>query len=179
MNLDVEYILFGAVFLLWLDIIIVLRVLANKTQIAMDEDKRKTSFATIADFFKNETSSGSGKRKKTNKLFDLYLMLAQSIALPEEERNALHPIGGIDRVRKVLLGMIKSRFSARRKQAALGLAILKDDEARQSLEKALCVEKDYPTKLVFANALADIKDPRSIPFWPKVFWEHIAGTGQG
>ncbi len=164
MNLDVEYILFGAVFLLWLDIIIVLRVLANKTQIAMDEDKRKTSFATIADFFKNETSSGSGKRKKTNKLFDLYLMLAQSIALPEEERNALHPIGGIDRVRKVLLGMIKSRFSARRKQAALGLAILKDDEARQSLEKALCVEKDYPTKLVFANALADIKDPRSIPF---------------
>jgi cellulose synthase/poly-beta-1,6-N-acetylglucosamine synthase-like glycosyltransferase/HEAT repeat protein len=163
MKLGVEYILFGAAFLLWLDIIIVLRVLANKTQIAMDEDRTKQNFANIADFFKNETASRSNKRKKTKKLFGLYLMLAQSMDLPEEERKALQAIEGISRERAALLGKIKSRSSYRRKEAAQGLAILKDDEARQSLETALSAEKDYPTKLVIANALADIKDPRSIP----------------
>ncbi len=61
MKLDVEYILLAAAFLVWLDIIIVLRVLANKTSLALDEEGRQKGYADLASVFKVEKSK---KRKR-------------------------------------------------------------------------------------------------------------------
>ncbi len=160
MKLDVEYILLFAAFLVWLDIIIVLRVLANKTSLALDEEGRQTGYANLASIFKAEKSK---KRKIARRFFDLYLKLAQSIELPKEEREKLLQNEEIQRERTKLLRKIKSPFIYRRKHAALGLGILADEEARTSLEQALAVEKDAPTKLFIANALADVGDSRSLP----------------
>ncbi len=161
MKLDVEYILLAAAFLVWLDIIIVLRVLANKTSLALDEEGRRKGYADLASVFKVEKSK---KRKIARRFFDLYLKLAQSIELPGEEREKLLQNEEIQRERAKLLRRIKSPISYRRKNAALGLGILADEEARTSLEQALAEEKDAPTKLVIANALADIGDFRSLSF---------------
>jgi hypothetical protein len=91
MKLDVEYILLAAAFLVWLDIIIVLRVLANKTSLALDEEGRQKGYADLASVFKVEKSK---KRKIARRFFDLYLKLAQSIELPGEEREKLRPERG-------------------------------------------------------------------------------------
>jgi cellulose synthase/poly-beta-1,6-N-acetylglucosamine synthase-like glycosyltransferase/HEAT repeat protein len=161
MKLDVEYILLFAAFLVWLDIVIILRVLANKTRLSLEEEGRQKGYANLAKAFKAEKSK---KRKTVRKFFDLYLKLTESIELPEEERKKLLQNEEILRERARLLQRIKSPIPYRRKVAALGLGILGEDEARESLEQALVKENDAPTKLVIANALADIGDSRSLSF---------------
>ncbi len=161
MKLDVEYILLAAAFFVWLDIIIVLRVLANKTSLSLDEEGKQKGYANLASVFKVEKSK---KRKIAKSFFEIYIKLAQSIELPKEEREKLLKNEEIQRERTRLLRWIKSTISYKRKNAALGLGILGDEEARKSLEQALIQEKDGPTKLVIANALADIGDSRSLPF---------------
>ncbi len=160
MKLDVEYILLAAAFLVWLDIIIVLRVLANKTGLALDEEGRQKGYANLASVFEVKKSQ---KKRIARRFFDLYLKLSQSVNLPSEERQKLLQNREIQRERRKLLHWMQSPVPYRRKNAALGLGILADDEARQSLEKALVKEKDSPAKLVIANALADIGDSRSLP----------------
>jgi hypothetical protein len=48
--------------------------------------------------------------------------------------------------------------------------------ARKAIEKALLKKKHFPTKLYLANALSDIKDPRSLYVLIKASMDLIIGT---
>jgi len=159
MTLGTEYVLLVVIFLVWLDIFIVLRTLLNKSQLALSDERRSRELAELAHLF--DIHSGWDK-KKVRRLFNNYLHLKQSIDLPEEERQRILKLARVDIIGPRLIQKVRSRSRYSRMEAALGLALVADDNAREALENALRSEKDYPVKLFIANALADIKDPRSL-----------------
>ncbi|HWP69082.1 MAG TPA: HEAT repeat domain-containing protein, partial [Rectinemataceae bacterium] len=159
MNLGTEYILLGAFFLLWLDFFIVVRTLSNKSELALADERRSKELAELAHLFEIDSS---WDKKKVRRLFGNYLRLKQSIDLPEEERLRILSLAKAEKIEPKLAKRIRSRSRYARMEAALGLALIADDRARTTLESALGAEKDFPVKLFIANALADIKDPRSL-----------------
>lgn len=159
MNLQIEQILVAAAFLLWLDIFIVIRTLYNKTHLQLNANRRAQELAELAHLFEANTD---WDKKKVRRLFTNYLQLKQSIDLPEKERMRILNLAGADRIEPQLNRQIRSPSRYKRMEAALKLALISNDSARLTLQKALLREKDYPVRLFFANALADIKDPRCI-----------------
>lgn len=159
MNLQIEQILAAAAFLLWLDIFIVIRTLYNKTHLQLNANRRAQELAELAHLFEANTD---WDKKKVRRLFNNYLFLKQSIDLPEKERIQILKLAQADKIEPQLNRQIRSANRYKRMEAALKLALIANDSARLTLQKALLREKDYPVKLFFANALADIKDPRCI-----------------
>ena len=159
MNLEIEYILLAVIFLLWLDIFIVLRTLSNKSELALSDERRQKELAELAHLFEIDSS---WDKKKVKRLFDNYLRLKQSIDLPENERLRILALAKADKIEPGLVKKIQYQNRYRRMEAALGLALIASDRTRITLERALLVEKDFPVKLFIANALAEIKDPRSL-----------------
>ncbi len=159
MNLEIESILLAVIFLLWLDILIVLRTLSNKSELALSEERRQRELAELAHLFEIDAS---WDKKKVRRLFDNYLRLKQSINLPEHERHKLLNLAKAERIEPGLERRMRYRSRYQRMEAALGLALIGGEKARAALEQALATEKDFPVKLFIANALADIRDPRSL-----------------
>jgi len=169
MNLETEYILLAVIFLLWLDIFIVLRTLSNKSELAISDERRQRELAELAHLFEIDSS---WDKKKVKRLFNNYLRLKQSINLPENERLRILNLAKADRIEPGLEKKIRYRNRYKRMEAALGLALIASDRSRITLERALLSEKDFPVKLFIANALADIKDPRSL----SVLMESLLGA---
>lgn len=159
MNLQIEQILVFAGFLLWLDIFIVIRTLYNKTRLQLNANRRAEELTELAHLFEANTN---WDKKKVRRLFTNYLFLKQSINLPEKERLQILTLARADKIEPHLNRQIRSANRYKRMEAALKLALIANESARLTLQKALLREKDYPVKLYFANALADIKDPRCI-----------------
>ena len=159
MNLEIEYILLAVIFLLWLDIFIVLRTLSNKSELALSDERRQKELAELAHLFEIDAS---WDKKKVKRLFNNYLHLKQSINLPENERIRILSLAKADKIEPGLVKKIHYRNRYLRMEAALGLALIASDRSRITLERALLLEKDFPVKLFIANALAEIKDPRSL-----------------
>jgi len=159
MNLEIESILLAVIFLLWLDILIVLRTLSNKSELALSEERRQRELAELAHLFEIDAS---WDKKKVRRLFDNYLRLKQSINLPEHERHKLLNLAKAERIEPGLERRMRYRSRYQRMEAALGLALIGGEKSRAALEQALAVEEDFPVKLFIANGLADIRDPRSI-----------------
>ncbi|MCX7026490.1 MAG: glycosyltransferase [Spirochaetes bacterium] len=160
MTLEAEYILVAVLALLWLDILVILRTLANKTSLVLSEERRTRELAELAHLFEIDSNFD---KKKVRRLFDNYLHLKQSIVLPENERRRILLLAGAERIEPVLARRIKYWNRYGRMEATLGLSLIGSDSARNTLEKALDVEKDYPAKLFIANALSEIGDIRSLP----------------
>lgn len=159
MNFTVETILLAIAFLLWLDMFIVLRILANKLRLTAAEERKRRELVELAHFFEPEATLS---KKMVKRLFDNYRTLKQSIVLPSGERRKLLDVAKAERLAPALAKKIKDRNRHQRMEAAAGLALLGSDSARETLERALFDEKDFPTKLLIANALAEINDPRSL-----------------
>lgn len=159
MNLENEFILLAVVFLIWLDLFIVLKTLANKTELALAEERRQSEFGDLAHLFEVKAISG---KKKIRRLFENYLLLKQSIDLPDKERAKILNLAGAERIESGLEKRIRYKNNYARMEAALRLALVGDERARAALERALLSEKNFPVKLFIANALADIGDPRSL-----------------
>src|SRR3989339_1031551 len=153
MNLEIESILLAVIFLLWLDILIVLRTLSNKSELALSEERRQRELAELAHLFEIDAS---WDKKKVRRLFDNYLRLKQSINLPEHERHKLLNLAKAERIEPGLERRMRYRSRYQRMEAALGLALIGGEKSRAALERALATEKDFPVKLFIANALADI-----------------------
>lgn len=160
MNLEIEYILVMCLILLWFDIVIVLRTLSNKSMIGLAEERAKKEQAELVHLFE---VSKEWDDKKLKRLFDNYLKLKQSIDLPEDERRRILEMAMAERKKLVLKRHLGYKNKYKRMEAALGLALVADDFSREALEQAIRIEKDFPVRLYIANALADIKDQRSLP----------------
>lgn len=63
--------------------------------------------------------------------------------------------------------MLNARWRVRRKEAAIYLGLLRTENSRQALEKALTEEKEYAVKIYISNALTDILSPESLPIMLK------------
>jgi peptidoglycan-N-acetylglucosamine deacetylase len=159
MNLEVEYILLAVIFLLWLDMVIVMRTLSNKSNLALSVERRSKELSELAYLFEIDSS---WDKKKVRRLFGNYLLLKQSIDLPEDERQRILSLAKVEIIEPKLMRRIRGGSRYGRMEAAMGLALIADGKARTTLERALTAEKDFPVKLFIANALADIKDPRSL-----------------
>lgn len=159
MNFDIEYVLFAVVFLVWLDIIVVLRSIFRRTKMEAENERRGMELAELVPFF---DMRGVWNHRKLGRLFDNYLFLKQSITLPANERDRLLLLAGAAGKEDRLSRALSSPDRFRRMKAAQGLALIASDSARCSLETALMKERNYPVKLVIANAIADIKDRRSV-----------------
>ncbi|HWR10758.1 MAG TPA: glycosyltransferase [Rectinemataceae bacterium] len=159
MNLEIEFILLGVILLVWLDLIIILRTLFNKSKLALSDERRQREIAGLTHLFETDTK---WDKKKVGRLFDNYLRLKQSILLPEHEHLRILNLAKSERLEAVLKRRIRYRSRYERMEASLGLALIRNEDARRTLEQALVDEKDFPVKLFIANALAEIKDPRSL-----------------
>jgi len=159
MNLGSEVLVLAVLLFLWLDIVIVLRTLANKTLLELRQELRKEEFAEMAKLFELESMKD---KKKLRRLFNNFIALKQSIDLPENERARILQLAHAGRMEPILRRRIRYRDRLERMEAALGLGLIGSDGARKALEAALVAEKDIPTRLFIANSLADIGDPRSL-----------------
>jgi cellulose synthase/poly-beta-1,6-N-acetylglucosamine synthase-like glycosyltransferase len=160
MILETEYILVAVLALVWLDILVVLRTLSNKTFLALSAERRSKELAELAHLFEIDSS---WDKKKVKRLFNNYLRLKQSIVLPESEHEKIMALARGDKIERALTKRVTYRDRTVRMESTLGLALIGGESARVTLEKALSVEKDYPTKLFIANALTDIGDTQSLP----------------
>ena len=84
MNLESELILVAVLLLFWADVVIVLQTLANKARLGLSEEQRNRDLVEFTHMF--ETDASLNKRR-LQRLFDNYLLLKQSIDLPEEEHQ--------------------------------------------------------------------------------------------
>ncbi len=159
MTFGSEFLVLAVLLFFWLDIIIVLRSLANKTKLGLYQELRKEEMAEMAKLFELNAIED---KKKVRRLFRNYLTLKQSIDLPEMERVRVLQLARAERLEPVLRRRIRSRSRHQRMEAALDLGLIGSDGARKTLEAALLVERDVPTRLYMANSLADIGDPRSL-----------------
>ena len=159
MNLEIETILLAVMCLLWLDIIIVLQTLSNKSELMLKDERRQKELAELAQLFDIDSS---WDKKKVKRLFDNYLRLKQSINLPKTESARILSLAKAEKIEPVLEKRIHYKDRYRRMEAALGLALIGSESSRLALEHALVTEKDFPVKLFIANGLAEINDPRSL-----------------
>jgi cellulose synthase/poly-beta-1,6-N-acetylglucosamine synthase-like glycosyltransferase/HEAT repeat protein len=159
-NLEIELILVLVLALLWVDLVIILRTLSNKSELALSAERRRKELVELSRLFDVNTD---WDKKKVKRLFSNYLTLKQSIDLPEPERQRILKSAKSERKEPGLARRIKFKNRYIRMDASLDLALIASDTARQTLEAALLREKDFPVKLFIANALADIMDPRSLP----------------
>lgn len=159
MSLESELILVSVILLFWVDIIIVLQTLANKAKLGITEEQRSRDLAEFTHLFETDASLD---KKRLQRLFDNYLLLKQSIDLPEEEHQKVLKAAKGSKLEVTLCRKMRFQNRYDRMEAALGLALIASDRARVTLEHALVAEKDFPVKLFIANALSEIGDKRSI-----------------
>lgn len=159
MNLEIEFILLAVIFFLWFDIFIILTTLINKSRLALSDERRQREIAQLNHLFETGTK---WDKKRVSRLFDNYLRLKQSIQLPEKEHLRILSLARSEKLESILKRRIRYQSRYERMEASLGLSLIRSDDARATLEKALLVEKEFPVKLFIANALAEIGDPRSL-----------------
>ena len=92
-----------------------------------------------------------------------YLWTKDSLELDKHKQEGIEKVVDIKRAEKKYLKKIKSVFKTKRIEAAVYLGLLRTDNSRRALERAIIREKDDVVKLYLANALADIGHPESIP----------------
>ncbi|MGB4572720.1 MAG: glycosyltransferase [Rectinemataceae bacterium] len=160
MNLEVELILVLVVLMLWYDSVVVFRTLSNKAQRILSAQRRSKELAELARLFEAGTD---WKKERVRRLFRNYFELKQSIDLPVEEKKEILELAEAPKIEAKLTRKIRSLSRVKRLEAAQGLGLIASNSARKILETALLTEKDWPVKLYIANALADIKDSRSVP----------------
>ncbi len=93
----------------------------------------------------------------------VYLLhLTQNIRISPAQRQRIFNTTALQSFERTQIHRIASRNRFVRMNAARYLSSIGTDDARKAIEKALLKEKHFPTKLYLANALSDIKDPRSL-----------------
>jgi cellulose synthase/poly-beta-1,6-N-acetylglucosamine synthase-like glycosyltransferase len=97
------------------------------------------------------------------KLIESFKSLKENIILGHQASSNVQSAVNLTQLERHYLRKLRSRKNQRRIDGAVHLALIASDSAREALEEALSLERDFPVKLYIANALADIKDPRSLP----------------
>ena len=158
MSTDLVILLIFAALLIYLDIIIIFRLLIRKLKY---EGSKEASRG-----YKNIILSAA--TRKDIKIKDKipvsdYLEMKQAIQLDKFKVDNIEKHTDISKVEKRYLKQMKSVFKTKRLEAIVYLGLIGTDKARSSLEKSISKEKNFTAKLYIANALSDIKNKESIP----------------
>ena len=157
MEMSLETILIIVILLLYVDIMLICRIVINKAKREQQNESVKQNDEKLLNLL-----NGGRTYCKGSKLFFNYAALKQTIKLEETFGEDFKSFILNENIVRKYIKRLKSFFKVRRIEAAVYLGIIASEDAREALENAMLKEKDFPVKLYMANALADIHNPRSI-----------------
>ncbi|MDF2612384.1 MAG: glycosyl transferase [Clostridia bacterium] len=158
MNLSIPIVLSLVLLLVYLDILVITRLIIKriKNQQAGEHTEKEDSIIL-------ETISKEQIHSKFKVSFLNYFKIKQSIQLDSHQQEKIERVVNLEKAQRKYFKGLKSIFRVTRSEAAIHLGVLGTELARTALERAILKEKDYPVKLYIANALTDIHHRDSIP----------------
>lgn len=158
MNLTFEIYLLIALLLLYIDVLIIFKIIVNRLKNA---DKKER-------FLKNErnfiaTFSQTTQGKQIGEFSENYKQLKESMLINHIENERVENPAYVKKNERKNINRLASISKLKRMEGAVNLGYIASDQAQVALEKALKREKNTPVKIYIANALADIGKPQSIP----------------
>ena len=157
MNLSVELYFVVALLLIYVNGLIVIKLMMNRLKTS---DHKERSLTIKQEFLTDY--SETAKFSQTKKYGETYKQLRESIRLDHFVQGGDDPLDQSkleDRNRRRL----NSPFKLKRMEGAVELSFIGSPTAKAALETAINKESDTTVKLYMANALADINHPGSIP----------------
>lgn len=158
MSLSFEIYVLIALFLVYADLLIMIKIILNRMKAT---NKREDFLTEKRDFIR--IFSKKSQVKKLEEFPETYQRLRESILLNYTQKDKIEASLFIGKAERKSILELKSHFKLKRMEGAVRLACIASDQSRIALEKAIKKEKDIPTKLYMANALADIGNKKSIP----------------
>ena len=158
MSISVQVLLLVAAILLYMDGLMVCRLIINKfknEQFQEADQKQKASLIKLI--------SGLVKEHKARVPIADYFEMKQATKFDKDRQDSIERLVNINNYEKKYVKQLKSLFRVKRMEAAVQLGLMGSPNSRLALEKAILQEKDYPVRLYMANALADIAEQKSIP----------------
>jgi len=158
MSLSFEGYLVAALFLVYIDLLIIIILFINRLKgLGRREQFMKEKHGLI-----KILSLDSG-HKSTGSLLNSYTKMKESILLDQENVENIEGSLDLNKVENKNIRRLKSWSKLRRMESTVNLGFIATDRAREALEKAILKETSFPVKLYMANALSDIKNKKSIP----------------
>ncbi|MGB5823887.1 MAG: glycosyltransferase [Proteocatella sp.] len=158
MSLSLEtVILIGIIFVL-IDIVIVIKLFANRLQKLIKDEKTDSNNDLFAESFVNEDSDS-----EIEKSFDELVNLNESLKMNDSLKSKVVNSMKFKKIEKKYIKNLSSIFWINRVEASVKLGLHNTENSRLALERALSKEKLFHVKLYIANSLGDMKDTRSIP----------------
>ncbi|MCX8013822.1 MAG: glycosyltransferase family 2 protein, partial [Rectinema sp.] len=157
MTISPELLLALVIIFLWLNLYTILATLLHKCRVKIEKENLKQQLRELPQLFMAEES-----QSRLRVIYERIQYLAQNIIVPLMQRQKIFNAGSIEEFERTYTRRLRSKNRLERMDAARKLSGLGTDRSRKALESALLKERDFPTKLYLANALADIHDERSI-----------------
>ena len=171
MTLTVLFCLIIVAFFIYLDIILICRIIINKLHSddnLLSSRKKESFIDALLGLTHDErealrkSGTASHARKKTVDASS-YFDLKQSIQLDNLKKVNIESHLEITKLERRQIRKLRSIFETSRVEAAVYLGLIGTERARAELENSILKEKSFPVKLYMANALSDIANPESIP----------------
>lgn len=159
MTIPSEYLLGAVILFLWLTIYVVVSTLLNKARVTINLENLKSDLRELPQIFA-PTYEQNPRKMRTLLVHILYL--TQNIKMSLVQKQRIFNVTAVQYFERTQIHRVASRNRFVRMSAARYLSSINTDNARKAIEKALLKEKHFPIKLYLANALSDIKDPRSL-----------------
>lgn len=158
MSIRFETYILIALFLLYVDILIILKVTVNSLKVT----NRRERFLKDNQKFINGLSEKS-EFKKVKRFSKTYNQMRESVFLDDVATQEVEGLLNNNKSESKNIKKLASCFQVKRMEGATGLGLISSDKARIALERAIKKEKDTSVKLYMANALSDIGNCNSIP----------------
>jgi cellulose synthase/poly-beta-1,6-N-acetylglucosamine synthase-like glycosyltransferase len=158
MNFSFEIYLLFSFFLIYIDILLILKVFSDRISYLDKKDKLDKQRYAIVEAFYNRT-----KGMLTKDFSNGYKRLKDIILFENNNTVNLEKKVNIKNIEHPNIRRLKSIFTIDRMEGAVYLGLIGTENARIKLEKSLKKERNFNVKLYIANALSDIGNKASIP----------------
>jgi len=158
MSLSFELYILLALIILYVDILIVFKLIINRLKATNKRERLLKNKNKFIDIF-----SKKSEYNQTDEFYETYKKVRESILLEYSKLEVSNESYAISKTEKKSIKRLHSFFKLKRIEGAVILGFISSDRARIALETALKKEKDTTVKLYIANALSDIGNSNSIP----------------
>lgn len=158
MSISFEVYLVTALLLLYVDILIVFKVMSNRLKGAGKRERFLMDKQELMNAFTEKSQC-----KRSGRFSESYKIVKASILLDHKDKEGVEGCLDINKIERKSIRKLGSFFKLRRMEGAVKLGLIATDRARKALEKSIIKEKSVTGKLYIANALSDIGHRDSIP----------------
>ncbi len=159
MNITTEGLYILMLLLIYTIIVLIFRILINK--LSNIEEMFLRAHKRLAVVLSLVKSTYMGSFENLSTVYAIQQTLKVDLEKATWQEEALLKIEAKE------IKMLHARWRVRRKEAAIYLGLLRTNNSRLALEKALSEEKEYSVKIYISNALTDILSPESLPIMLK------------